>query len=120
MSLAVRMPLLPLLDRARTALVAHTGWLMIIWVLARNIRRLAVRHFYCPRCYLAFLIRSLARRHTLTFHDSRDKSAACLSQSSNHASNSEATSGEQSKDQRPFLESCVAPVMACLAASLNR
>src|SRR5215471_3203253 len=119
MSLAVRMPLLPLLDRTRTALVAHTCWLVIIGVLARNISRLAVHHFYCPRCY-AFLIRSLARRHTLTFHDSRDKSAACLSQSSNHASNSEATSGEQSKDQRPFLESCVAPVMACLAASLNR
>src|SRR5215469_524483 len=64
-------------------------------------------------------MRSLARRHTLTFHDSLDKSAACLSQSSNHASNSEATSGEQSKDQRPFLESCVAPVMACIAASLS-
>src|SRR5262245_16677389 len=44
MSLAVRMPLLPLLDRARTARVAQTGRLAIIGVRARNIRRLGVRH----------------------------------------------------------------------------
>jgi len=46
MSLAVRMPLLPLLDRARTAFGAYTGWLVIIGVLARNIRRVADRHVY--------------------------------------------------------------------------
>jgi hypothetical protein len=46
MSLAVRVPLLPLLDRARTALGAYTGWLVIIGILTRNIRRLAVRHVY--------------------------------------------------------------------------
>ena len=50
MSLAVRMPLVPLLDRTRSALVAHTGWLVIIGVLTGNIRRLAVRHVYNPTC----------------------------------------------------------------------
>jgi len=53
MSLAVRMPLLPLLDRARTALGAHTGWLVIIGVRAGNIRRLAVRHVDCPKVQAA-------------------------------------------------------------------
>ena len=50
MSLAVRVPLLPLLDRAWTALGADTGWLVIIGVLTRNIKRLAVRHVYYPNC----------------------------------------------------------------------
>jgi len=44
MSLAVRMPLLPLLDRARTAFGAYTRWLVIIGVFAGNIRRFANRH----------------------------------------------------------------------------
>jgi len=66
------MPLLPLLDRARTALGADTGWLVIIGVLARNIKRLAVRHVYYPNCKScavrggSFLLDSKGERATIT------------------------------------------------------